>query len=31
MSQEQFLLDRQKGIGGSDVAAIMDLPVENAA
>lgn len=25
MSQEQFLLDRQKGIGGSDVAAIMGL------
>jgi len=23
MEQEQFLLDRQKGIGGSDVAAIM--------
>jgi len=25
MSQEQFLLDRQKGIGGSDVAAIMGI------
>ncbi len=25
MSHEQFLLDRQKGIGGSDVAAIMGL------
>jgi len=25
MGQEQFLLDRQKGIGGSDVAAIMGL------
>jgi len=25
MSQKQFLLDRQKGIGGSDVAAIMGI------